>query len=200
VEKMIEIRYAGVVVGRVSALRELDGEGLFLAIPEPLPVGTPVVLGIEERALAAQVQTVVESPDPARSGMRVRFLEPGVAAHLGVTGAPPGGEAGSGASASPSPPPSASASPSASPSASVAWGAIPGVAAPASGAAATAGAGLVSEPEDSEVGTEPVGTDSGPVFSSEPAGGSSEPSGGGSEPGAPAAAAPPRKNRRNRRR
>ncbi len=193
---MIEIRYAGVVVGRASALRELDGEGLgdvlFLAIPEPLPVGTPVVLGIEERAVAAQVQSVLESPDPARSGMRVRFLEPGVAAHLGVTGTSPGGEAAPAAPASPSPSPS--------PSPSRPWGAIPGVAAPTPGPSAASAAGLVTEPEDSEVGTEPVGADSGPVFSPEPAGGPSEPSVGGSEPGAPAAGGPPRKNRRNRRR
>jgi hypothetical protein len=187
---MIEIRYAGVVVGRASALRELDGEGLFLAIPEPLPVGTPIVLGIEERALSALVQTVLESPDPARSGMRVRFLEPGVAASLGLSVAP--------AEAVPG------ASPSSSPSPSSPLGAIPGAPAPSpspsTAASAASSAGLVTEPEDSEVGTEPVGADSGPIFSSEPAGGTSDPPSAGSEPAGPAAGGPPRKNRRNRRR
>jgi hypothetical protein len=176
---MIEIRYAGVVVGRASALRELDGEGLFLAILEPLPVGTPVILGIEERAVAAQVQTVLESPDPARSGMRVRFLEPGVAASLGLPVAQPQAQVQAGSGAIPGAP-AASSSPAAS---------------------AASAAGLVTEPEDSEVGTEPVGADSGPVFSSEPGGVSSDsPAGGGSEPAGPAAGGPPRRNRRNRRR
>jgi hypothetical protein len=177
VEKMIEIRYAGVVVGRASALRELDAEGLFVAITEPLPVGTPIILGIDERAAAAQVQTVLESADPARSGMRVRFLEPGVAAGLGLPVAPVPAQVEAGP------------------------GAIPGAPAPASSAASAASAaGLVTEPEDSEVGTEPVGADSGPVFSSEPGGVSSDSPGAGSEPAGPVAGGPPRKNRRNRRR
>jgi hypothetical protein len=183
---MIEIRYAGVVVGRSSAVRELDGEGLFVAIPEPLPVGTPVVLGIEEHAVAAQVQTVLESPDPVRSGMRVRFLEPGGAARLGLSVAPVDAQvqAGPGGPASPSP----------------LSGAIPGAPAASSSSSAASATGLVTEPEDSEVGTEPVGADSGPVFSSEPGGVSSDPPGGGSEPAGPAAGGPPRRNRRNRRR
>jgi hypothetical protein len=181
VEKMIEIRYAGVVVGRASALRELDAEGLFVAIPEPLPVGTPIILGIDERAVAAQVQTVLESADPARSGMRVRFLEPGVAAGLGLPVAPVPVQA------------PVEAGP----------GAIPGAPSPSPvspAASAASAAGLVTEPEDSEVGTEPVGADSGPVFSSESGGVSSDPPGAGSEPAGPVAGGPPRKNRRNRRR
>jgi hypothetical protein len=183
VEKMIEIRYAGVVVGRASALRELDAEGLFVVSPEPLPVGTPIILGIEDRAVAAQVQTVLESPDPARSGMRVRFLEPGVAAGLGL--------------------PVTSVQVSAQVEAGP--GAIPGAPAPSSSpaspaASAASAAGLVTEPEDSELGTEPVGADSGPVFSSEPGGVSPDAPGAGSEPAGPVAGGPPRKNRRNRRR
>ena len=85
-EKIIEVRYAGVVVGRSSIIRELDAEGLFLGVAEPMPVGTPLVLAVDDRAVQARVELVAESQEPARSGMRVRFLEPDVARLFGTPG------------------------------------------------------------------------------------------------------------------
>lgn len=88
VDKMIEVRYAGVVVGRTAIVRELDTRGLFLGITEPLPVGTPVVLHIAERAggenVAGKVTAVAESQELAHAGMRVRFDDPQVAPLFGT--------------------------------------------------------------------------------------------------------------------
>jgi hypothetical protein len=88
VDKMIEVRYAGVVVGRTAIVRELDTRGLFLGITEPLPVGTPVVLHIAERAggenVPGRVAAVSESQELAHAGMRVRFDDPQAASLFGT--------------------------------------------------------------------------------------------------------------------
>jgi hypothetical protein len=76
VEKMIEIRYAGAVVGRSSIIRELDTRGLFLGMTEPLPLGTAVDLKIDEQIVSGRVEQVSESQDLARAGMRIRFSHP----------------------------------------------------------------------------------------------------------------------------
>jgi len=81
VEKMVEIRYAGVAVARTSSLRELDTKGVFLGLAEPLPTGTDVVLRVGDEDVPSQVATVVESADLGKAGMRVAFRVTGKA-HL----------------------------------------------------------------------------------------------------------------------
>jgi fused signal recognition particle receptor len=87
VDKMIEVRYAGVVVGRSAIVRQLDTRGLFLGITEPLPVGTPVVLHISDRAagedVPGKVVVVSESQELAHAGMRVQFADPAAASLFG---------------------------------------------------------------------------------------------------------------------
>jgi hypothetical protein len=73
VEESIEVRYAGVVVGRTMAARGLDAAGGFVGIPEPLPVGTIVTLKFVDGTREARVAEVVESSDPNIAGMRVSF-------------------------------------------------------------------------------------------------------------------------------
>ena len=88
VDKMIEVRYAGVVVGRSAIVRQLDTRGLFLGITEPLPVGTSVVLHISDRAagddVPGKVVAVSESQELAHAGMRVRFADPAAASLFGA--------------------------------------------------------------------------------------------------------------------
>jgi|GEM_PF-1614603 len=89
---MIEVRYAGVVVGRSAIIRELDARGLFLGMNEPLPVGTPVWLKIGDRAgaeaVAGKVEVVSESHELALAGMRVRFADPHAASLFGTPAEP----------------------------------------------------------------------------------------------------------------
>ncbi|HVZ75599.1 MAG TPA: hypothetical protein VHJ20_24670 [Polyangia bacterium] len=72
-EETIEVRYAGVVVGRTTSVRGLDAHGAFIGLPEPLPVGTIVTLKLAEGSKEARVEEVVESADPNAVGMRVGF-------------------------------------------------------------------------------------------------------------------------------
>ena len=85
---MIEVRYAGVVIGRTAIVRELDTRGLFLGITEPMPVGTPVSLRIGDqpvdKAVQGKVEVVSESQELAGAGMRVRFADPKSAALFGT--------------------------------------------------------------------------------------------------------------------
>lgn len=85
--KAIEVRYAGVVVGRSEMIRDLDTRGVFLGLAEPLPVGTAVTVRSSDRPstedVAATVEAVFESPDAARAGMRVRFVDPNAARRFG---------------------------------------------------------------------------------------------------------------------
>jgi len=83
VDKMIEVRYAGAVVGRSAIVRELDTQGMFLGTTEPMPVGTIVTLKIGDQAVHAKVAGVAESQELARAGMRVRFADPASAALFG---------------------------------------------------------------------------------------------------------------------
>ena len=72
-ENVIEVRYAGVVVGRSTKVRDWNDAGAFIGFAEPLPSGTPLVLrgdGVEQ---AARVVEVIESADAGLSGMRVTF-------------------------------------------------------------------------------------------------------------------------------
>lgn len=71
----MEVRYAGVVVGR-GALREVragDAEGVFVAVADPLPVGTLLTLKIGDSVREGCVEDIVESSDANAVGMRVRW-------------------------------------------------------------------------------------------------------------------------------
>ncbi|HVV52123.1 MAG TPA: hypothetical protein VHO06_20815, partial [Polyangia bacterium] len=64
-ENVIEVRYAGVVVGRSTKVRDWGASGAFIGFAEPLPSGTSLVLkgdGVEQ---PARVVEVIESADPA---------------------------------------------------------------------------------------------------------------------------------------
>jgi hypothetical protein len=94
VDKMIEVRYAGVVIGRTAIIRELDTRGLFLGITEPMPVGSPLSLRIGDQtidqAVQGKVEVVSESQELAHAGMRVRFSDPRSATLFGTPSeAPP---------------------------------------------------------------------------------------------------------------
>jgi hypothetical protein len=69
-----EVRYGGVIVGRSPQIRDRDDGGAFLVFGEPLPVGTPIVIKLDEKEQHARVTEVVESADAAAAGMRVRFV------------------------------------------------------------------------------------------------------------------------------
>jgi len=72
--RAVEIRYAGVVVGRSTKVRDWDTGGAFIGFAEPLPSGTSLVLrgdGVEQKA---SVVEVFESADPAVAGMQVKFI------------------------------------------------------------------------------------------------------------------------------
>jgi hypothetical protein len=74
VDSITEVRYGGVVVGRSPQLRDRTDSGAFLVFGEPLPVGTPLVLKIDDKEQNARVTEVVESADASAAGMRVRFV------------------------------------------------------------------------------------------------------------------------------
>ncbi|HVX96913.1 MAG TPA: hypothetical protein VHK47_18505 [Polyangia bacterium] len=74
-DNAVEVRYAGVVVGR-GALREVragDADGVFVAVPDPLPVGTLLTLKIGDAVREGRVEDIVESSDANAVGMRVRW-------------------------------------------------------------------------------------------------------------------------------
>jgi len=86
---MIEVRYAGAVVGRSAIVRGLDTQGLFLGTTEPMPVGTLVTLKVGEHTVQGKVAGVSESQELARAGMRVRFADPASASLFGTPGEAP---------------------------------------------------------------------------------------------------------------
>jgi len=71
---VIEVRYAGVVVGRSTKVRDWDTAGAFIGFAEPLPSGTSLVLRGDGVDQAARVVEVFESADPAVAGMQVKFI------------------------------------------------------------------------------------------------------------------------------
>jgi hypothetical protein len=99
VENTAEIRYAGVVVGRTSEVRDLDAGGAFVSLAEPLPVGTLLSVKIGDDARDAHVTEVIESADAAVAGMRIRFAADGVPQE--VEGAPSGSSSEGGSQAVP---------------------------------------------------------------------------------------------------
>jgi len=74
-ETPVEIRYAGVLVGRAQEVRavENDAAEFFLFMRDPLPVGTAVQLRSGDRETPARVMKAIEAQDPAQSGMQIRF-------------------------------------------------------------------------------------------------------------------------------
>jgi len=126
VENVVEVRYAGVGIGRSTVLRDWSAAGAFIGFAEPMPTGTPLVLlgeGIEQ---AARVAEVIESANLAVAGMRVEFVSGAQAAR-------------------PAPAPAASAPPASGPTS-----ASPAVAAPAPAPAVAAPAAGVASPEPVE--------------------------------------------------
>jgi hypothetical protein len=74
-EAPVEIRYAGVVIGRAQEVRTADDASVFfLPGKDPMPVGTVLRLRSGARETSARVLRAVESPDPAIAGMQVRLL------------------------------------------------------------------------------------------------------------------------------
>ena len=142
---MIEVRYAGVVVGRSTKVRDWNDAGAFIGFAEPLPSGTPLVLkgdGVEQ---PARVLEVIESADPAVAGMRVTFADVARAARS----APKPAAAPAKASPSPSPAtsPSPAPRPASPPPAAVAPASVVAEAAPvevSDGSSSTVVAGEVS--------------------------------------------------------
>jgi 2-oxoglutarate dehydrogenase E2 component (dihydrolipoamide succinyltransferase) len=74
VDSATEVRYGGVVVGRSPLLRDRTDAGAFVVFGEPLPVGTTLLLKIDDKEQHARVTEVVESADASAAGMRVRFV------------------------------------------------------------------------------------------------------------------------------
>jgi hypothetical protein len=72
--RAVEIRYAGVVVGRSTKVRDWGGAGAFIGFAEPLPSGTSLVLRGDGLEQTARVVEVFESADPAVAGMQVKFI------------------------------------------------------------------------------------------------------------------------------
>ena len=97
VETSIELGYAGVVIGRVTVSGNIDESGLFVPVPDPLPVGTRLNVKIDGRAAEARVISVLESAEPGKAGMRVRI---GAA---GGESAAAGGESAAAGAESPAP-------------------------------------------------------------------------------------------------
>lgn len=69
-----EVRYGGVVVGRSPQIRDRSDTGAFVVFGEPLPVGTAIVVKLDDKDQHARVTEVVEAADAAAAGMRVRFV------------------------------------------------------------------------------------------------------------------------------
>src|SRR6266700_4014596 len=88
VETTIELGYAGVVIGRVTVAGEIDENGLFLPVPDPLPVGTRVSLKIDGRTTEARVIGVTETAEPGKAGMRVRMGQTSASAEARPAPAP----------------------------------------------------------------------------------------------------------------
>jgi hypothetical protein len=92
VQAPVEIRYAGVVIGKTEAVREDDAESLFLSFADPMPVGALLELRGADTRAQARVEAVTEVGE---AGMRVRLL-PGAVADAPAPAAPPGAPAASG--------------------------------------------------------------------------------------------------------
>ncbi|HET6280982.1 MAG TPA: hypothetical protein VFH73_08450, partial [Polyangia bacterium] len=86
-EQVIEVRYAGIVVGQATAVRDRTPTGVFVGVSDPLPVGTILSLKIGDQLTDGRVEQVVESSESSQVGMRVRFVDNRLAA-AGAPAAP----------------------------------------------------------------------------------------------------------------
>ncbi len=84
-----EVRYAGVVVGRATQVKDWTATGAFIGLAEPLPSGTRIELRGDNHVQAARVEQVFESADPNAAGMHVSFLASGSAAGPSTSAAAP---------------------------------------------------------------------------------------------------------------
>ncbi|HVU51355.1 MAG TPA: hypothetical protein VHL80_11745 [Polyangia bacterium] len=164
-DNSVEVRYAGVVVGRAALVKELGEDAIFVGIPDPLPVGTPVTLKIGDAIREARVDDVVESAEPSAAGMRLRF---GAAAPAART-APPQVS---------SPAPAPASPPRAAPPPSAPQASGPQSAAPAAGSGPSAGDSGPSSAVAAETGDEGSGAIPAPLSLAGPSGDGSQ-SGGG---------------------
>ena len=82
-----EVRYAGVVVGRATQVKDWTATGAFIGFAEPLPSGTRIELRGDNHVQAAQVAQVIESADPNVAGMHVSFVASAPAAGPSTSGA-----------------------------------------------------------------------------------------------------------------
>jgi hypothetical protein len=75
-EAPLEIRYAGVVIGRAQEVRSAEGDPLsfFIPVRDPMPVGTVLHIRSGEQETPVRVVRAVESTDAAACGMHVRTL------------------------------------------------------------------------------------------------------------------------------
>lgn len=75
-ETSIELRYAGVVIGKAIVSGPIDESGessVFVPVPDPLPVGTKVGLKVDDRTLDGRVIAVAESTESSKCGMKIRI-------------------------------------------------------------------------------------------------------------------------------
>jgi hypothetical protein len=75
-EAPLEIRYAGVVIGRAQEVRSAEGDPLsfFIPVRDPMPVGTVLHMRSGEQETPVRVVRALESTDAAACGMHVRIL------------------------------------------------------------------------------------------------------------------------------
>ena len=75
-EAPLEIRYAGVVIGRAQEVRsaEADGPSFFIPVRDPMPVGTVLRMRSGDQETPVRVVRAVEAADVTVCGMQVRTI------------------------------------------------------------------------------------------------------------------------------
>jgi len=75
-EAPLEIRYAGVIIGRAQEVRSAEGDAptLFIPVRDPMPVGTVLRLRSGDHETPVRVVRAVECTDAAACGMQVRTI------------------------------------------------------------------------------------------------------------------------------
>ena len=75
-EAPLEIRYAGVTIGRAQEVRGAEGDvpSFFIPVRDPMPVGTVLRMRSGDRETPVRVIRAVETTDAAACGMQVRTI------------------------------------------------------------------------------------------------------------------------------
>jgi hypothetical protein len=75
-EAPLEIRYAGVVIGRAQEVRSAEGDvpSFFIPVRDPMPVGTVLRMRSGDHETPVRVIRAVETTDATACGMRVRTI------------------------------------------------------------------------------------------------------------------------------